>query len=70
VIDVEKPPFGATRAQVFVRDNDVEQALRILKRKIAAGASMKSPRTRLRERKRKLFAAATSVCASRPFETD
>jgi small subunit ribosomal protein S21 len=27
-------PLGATRVQVFVRDNDVEQALRILKRKM------------------------------------
>jgi small subunit ribosomal protein S21 len=26
--------LGATRVQVFVRDNDVEQALRILKRKM------------------------------------
>jgi len=34
VIDVKKPPFGATGVQLFVRDNDVEQALRILKRKM------------------------------------
>jgi small subunit ribosomal protein S21 len=29
-----RPPLGATRVQVFVRDNDVEQALRVLKKKM------------------------------------
>lgn len=31
---VVRPPLGATRVQVLVRNNDIEQALRILKRRM------------------------------------
>jgi small subunit ribosomal protein S21 len=70
--------MGATRVQVFVRDNDVEQALRALKKKMQregvlremrAVASMRSRQTRLQERKLKPCGDRTSRRASRPFET-
>jgi len=65
--------------QVFVRDNNVEQALRILKRKSQREGVFRemrrrrfygSRRTGLRERKLKPYGDRTSRHASRLFETD
>jgi ribosomal protein S21 len=65
--------LGATRMQVFVRDNDVEQALRILKRKMQReGVFREMRRRRFYEKREKTEAIRRlrKLARKRPFETD